>query len=495
MKRRVASTQPFRGLVFIVVLIVVVTGLSSPVFPQRTVAPSRVARELSETFSAAARTAMPAVVSIRIERVVMRATPGMGEAEEATSPLEDFLRRFYGDALPQQRAPQRRLQTGQGSGFIISRDGYILTNNHVVGNVDRMTVTLQDGRTFTDAEVIGTDPDTEVALIKIPGSNFPIVQFGDSDDLEVGDWVLAIGNPFGLASTVTAGIGSATERMVGIAAYENFIQTDAAINPGNSGGPLIDLNGRAVGINTAIFSETGGHMGIGFAIPIGMARQVADQLRRTGRVVRGYLGLYGADLTPEMAEILNLDPQGGVIVAQVEPGSPAAEAGLRRDDVILEVNDEPIQEYIPFRNAVAAMRPGTVLDLLIWRAGRTFERSVTLGERPTARAPAREPRRPEPAPDDTRHTLGVEVRALTQSLAQRFGYQMGEGVLVTSVTPGSPASTAGMQPGDLIVSVNAQTVTSTEQFGRLIRQARQAGRALLLVQRGPASQYVVVNSR
>jgi serine protease Do len=428
--------------------------------------------------------------------VVTPTAPGPEESEEMTSPLEEFFRRFYGDGGPGPRMPQRRLQTGQGSGFLISRDGYILTNNHVVGNVDRMTVQLQDGRTFTDAEVIGTDPDTEVALIKIPGDNYPVVQLGDSDALEVGDWVLAIGSPFGLTSTVTAGIVSATKRSVGITAYENFIQTDAAINPGNSGGPLLDLNGRAVGINTAIFSESGGYMGIGFAIPISMANRVAEQLRKTGRVVRGYVGLYARDMTPEIAEILNLREPNGVIVAQIEPNSPATRAGLRRGDVILKVNGEPIQSYDEFRNAVAAMRPGTTIELLVWRNGKTSERALTLGERPTERGQARRqqpPQEEEQTPQETRQTLGVEVRSLSQSLAQRFGYEPGEGVLVASVAPDSPAGTAGIRPGDLILSVNGRTVTSTGQFATMIRQARPSGRALLLVQRGQASQFVVVN--
>jgi len=490
------SARPGKGPLFAVLLIAVVAGLAAPAFPQATLSSSQVARELSEAFAATAKAAMPAVVSISIEKIITSQMPGLGDSNDMDSPsAEDFLRRFFGAPLPQQRTPQRRLQRGQGSGFLISRDGYILTNNHVVGNVDRMAVTLQDGRTFTDAKVIGTDPDTEVALIKIPGNNFPIVPLGDSDALEVGDWVLAIGNPFGLASTVTAGIVSATKRSVGIAVYENFIQTDAAINPGNSGGPLLDLNGRAVGVNTAIVSESGGYMGIGFAIPINMARQVADQLRKTGRVIRGYLGLYGQDVTPEIARILNLAEPNGVLVAQIEPNSPASRAGLRRGDVILEVNGRPIGSYDTFRNAVALMRPGTTIQLLVWRSGRSSELSLTLGERPSEREQARErpPQEEEQAPQEARQTLGVAVRNLTQGLAQRFGYQPGEGVLVTAVSPESPAAVAGIRPGDLIVSVNGQTMTSTDEFARAIRQARPSGRVLLLVQRGQGSQFVVVN--
>jgi serine protease Do len=433
---------------------------------------------------------MPAVVSIKIEKIVM-AQPGLGDANDVGG-TEDFLRRFFG-VTPQQRA-QRYLEQGQGSGFIISRDGYILTNNHVVGNVDRMTVTLQDGRTFSNAKVIGTDPATEVALIKIEGSNFPVLPLGDSDRLEVGDMVMAIGNPFGLAGTVTVGVISATRRTdIGIALYENFIQTDAAINPGNSGGPLVDLTGRAVGINTAIVSESGGYMGIGFAIPINMARSVADQLRRTGRVVRGYLGFYAQDVTPEIAKSLGLQRAQGAIITQVERGSPADQAGLQPGDVILEMNGNPIENYTEFRTAVAAMRPGTTVQLLVWRDGRTFERNVTLGERPAE--PGQAQHQPQPqqrTPQEARRGLGLEVQNLTRSLAQRFGYQPGEGVIVTAVTPEGPAQTAGIRPGDLIISVNRQPTPSVDRFATAVRGARKSGQVLLLIKRGTASRFVVV---
>jgi serine protease Do len=496
MSRWVRSTRPCKGTALSVLCLAVVVSLPAAVFSQDPVAPSQVARELSQALAATAKSAMPAVVSIKIEKVITRRTPGLGDANDANSPFgEDFLRRFFGGALPQQRSPQRYLERGQGSGFIISRDGYILTNNHVVGNVDRMTVTLQDGRTFTDAKVIGTDPATEVALIKVEGNDFPVLQMGDSDRLEVGNMVMAIGNPFGLTETVTVGVVSAVRRSnVGIAAYENFIQTDAAINPGNSGGPLIDLNSRAVGINTAIVSESGGYMGIGFAIPINMARTVAEQLRRTGKVSRGYLGLYGQDVTAEIAQSLGLKETQGIIVAQVEKSSPAATAGLQPGDVILQMNGQPIGTYDAFRNAIAALPPGSTIQLRISRNGKTSEQPVTLGERP---AEPGQGNQPQPAPEqqtppETKQILGLEVQNLTRNLAQRFGYQPGEGVIVTSVTPEGRADTAGIQPGDLIVSVNRQPVTSVDRFASAIRAARKSGRALLLVRRGPMSRFVVV---
>jgi serine protease Do len=492
MTRLRKNTWPVRSAVLLVLCLILVVGTPSPASAQN-LPPREVARALSQAFAETAQATMPAVVSITIEKVVT-ARPGAGDANDlGGGSAEDFLRRFFGGELPQTRSPRRYLERGQGSGFLISSDGYILTNNHVVGNVDKMTVVLQDGRTFTDAKVIGTDPDSEVALIKIEGHDFPVLPMGDSDRLRIGDIVMAIGNPFGLTETVTVGVVSATKRSVGIAAYESFIQTDAAINPGNSGGPLVNIDGRAIGINTAIVSESGGYMGIGFAIPINMARRIAEQLRSTGRVVRGYLGLYGQDVTPEIAQLLNLPRPQGVLVAQVEPKSPAAEAGIQRGDVILAMNGRNIDSYTTFRDQIAALRPGTRVQLTISREGQTLERTVTLGERPTETARAAP--RPTPTPEEPRQTLGVEVQNLSQGLAQRFGYQMGQGVIVTAVAPESPADAAGIQPGDLITSVNRQPVTSVDEFARAIRQARGAGKALLHVQRRDVSQFVVVTFR
>jgi serine protease Do len=491
MSRKVGSTRPLKGITLPVLLLALVAGLSAPAFSQTAISPPQVARELSEAFAATAKATMPAVVSIKIEKIVT-ARPGFGDSND-TSGSEDFLRRFFG--VPPQERSQRYLERGQGSGFIISRDGYILTNNHVVGNVDRMTVTLQDGRTFTNAKVIGTDPATEVALIKIEGENFPVLPLGDSQRLEVGDMVMAIGNPFGLSGTVTVGVISAVGRTgIGIAAYESFIQTDAAINPGNSGGPLVDLDGRAIGINTAIVSESGGYMGIGFAIPINMARTVADQLRKTGKVIRGYMGFYGQDVTPEIAQSLGLQRPQGAIIAQVERDSPAAEAGLQPGDVVLEMNGNPIENYDAFRNAIAALQPGTAVQLLIWRDGKTLEQTVTLGERPAEPGQAKQQQQPPSprAPQEMRQSLGLDVQNVTRNLAQRFGYQPGEGVIVTAVTPEGPASNAGIRPGDLIVSVNRQPVPSVDRFAAAVRAARKSGQALLLIRRGEASQFVVV---
>ncbi len=450
------------------------------------------AKQLSSAFSAAAKAAMPAVVSIKVEKAV-EVNPIMGWSGQPgyNDPFgqfgDDFLRRFFGERMPQRQPPQKFHQRGQGSGFIISEDGYILTNNHVVGDVDKITVELQDGRVFTDARLIGTDPDSEVALLKLEGHHFPVLPLGDSGKAEIGDWVIAIGNPFGLNETVTVGVISAVGRSnVHIAAYEDFIQTDAAINPGNSGGPLIDLDGRAIGINTAIISESGGYMGIGFAIPINMARTIEEQLKNGGKVTRGYLGLYGQKVTPDMAELLGMKEPVGLVITQVEKGSPADRAGLRVQDVILEVHGRKVESYDAFRNEIAALRPGRQVPFSILRDGKPLQVSVALGERPGTMAQREQPSQ------EPQQTLGLEVQDLTKDLAGRLGYQPREGVVVSAVVPGSPAAEQGIEPGDLIASVDRQNVASADEFAAAVKQSRKNGKVLLLVRRGDAAQFVVV---
>jgi serine protease Do len=310
--------------------------------------------------------------------------------------------------------------------------------------------------------------------------------------MEVGDWVVAVGNPFGLTETVTVGVISALGRSnVHIAAYEDFIQTDAAINPGNSGGPLINLDGQAIGINTAIASESGGYMGIGFAIPINMAQTIAQQLRKTGKVVRGYLGLYGQDVTEDMAKLLNLPKAQGVVVAQVEPGSPAAKAGLREGDVILEVNGKPTETYDAFRNQVAMMKPGDELKLGVSREGKNAQLAVTLGERPSQRQVAKA-KQPPQQQEESQRKLGVQVVDLTPDIAQELGYQKSQGVVVARVMPGGAADEAGLQAGDLIVSINSKPIANTDQFSQAMKSSMGAGKVLMLIKRGEVSQFVVV---
>jgi serine protease Do len=455
---------------------------------------AQAAKELSKAFSAAAKEAVPAVVSIKVEKTIAGPAMGFGGADGFNNPFgqypDDFLRRFFGDRLPQQRSPRKYRQEGQGSGFIISKDGYILTNNHVVGDVDKITVELKDGRTFTDAKLIGTDPDSEVALIKIDGDNFPVLPMGDSGKIEIGDWVIAVGNPFGLSETVTVGVISAVGRNnMHITQYEDFIQTDAAINPGNSGGPLINLDGEVIGINTAIVSQSGGYMGIGFAIPINMARTIGEQLKANGKVSRGYLGLLAKDVDSDMASLLDVKEAAGVIVSMVQSGSPAEKAGLKVNDIILTLNGKKIASYDAFRNEVAMLSPGTKVRLEIQRGGQTVKLTAILADRDTTMAKEKE-EGPATAKEPQR-ALGLQVQDLTADLAERLHYAAGEGVLISAVDPGSPAAEKGIQAGDLILSVNGRAVTSAEEFTAAVKRSKE-GKVLLLVKRGEVSQFVTV---
>ncbi len=448
----------------------------------------KAAKDLSSAFASAAERAMPAVVSIKVEKTINTARVYQGDQQLSIPFDNDLLRQFFGGQMPQMQTPRKYKEQGQGSGFIISKDGYILTNNHVVGDVDKITVELQDGRKFTNAKVIGSDPGTEVALIKIDGDDFPVLPMGDSDKNKIGDWVIAIGNPFGLSETVTVGVISALGRnKVGIANYENFIQTDAAINPGNSGGPLINLDGQAIGINTAIFSESGGYMGIGFAIPIDIARNIEKQLKENGKVIRGYLGVACQDVTPEMAEILGLKNSSGIIVATVEKDSPADKGGLMNQDVILELNGNKVESYDTFRNDIANLKPDSKVKLTISREGKTQNIMVTLTER-TIDGVAKAFNKEQPK---SKAALGIDVQNVTNDIARQLGYKLGEGVVVTSVYPDGPASEAGIETGDLILSVNRQNVNSVDEFDKAINNVKE-NKVLLLVKDENSTQFVVI---
>ena len=480
-----------KSIVIMMISLGLVLSLAGSVVAQ---SGTKSAKELSSAFSTAAKAAMPAVVSIKVEKAVQVNLMEFGSAGGFNDPYglfdDDLLRRFFGDRLPpQQQSPRKHLEQGLGSGFIISKDGYIITNNHVVGDVDTITVELKDGRKFENAKLIGTDPDSEVALIKIDGSDFPVLPMGNSEKIEIGDWVIAIGNPFGLNETVTVGVISAVGRSnVHIVAYEDFIQTDAAINPGNSGGPLINLDGQVIGINTAIFSQSGGYMGIGFAIPINMARAIEEQLKKQGRVIRGYLGILGQDITKDMADLLQLKDGQGVIVAYVEKGSPAEKDGLKSHDILLQMNGKKIESYDSLRNDIAVLPPGSKVKFMVMRDGKTSDIVVTLAERSAEAAQSKQPA----APQQLQETLGIEVQDLTPDIAKQLGYSLGDGVIVASVVPGSPAAQAGIQPGDLIQSVNQVSVTSVEEFDQAMQKSMKNKKVLFLVKREQYSQFVVV---
>jgi serine protease Do len=441
------------------------------------------ARELSNAFRSVARQTVPAVVFITAEKTVESRNPSA-----RNNPFErfgeDFFERFFRWGLPEGQQPRER-QQGAGSGFIISQDGLILTNHHVVGEADRVIVKLNDGREFT-AKTIGTDPPSDVAVIKIDAKDLPVLPLGDSDTMEVGDWVIAAGNPFGLTESITVGVISAKGRSrLGIADFEDFIQTDAAINPGNSGGPLINLQGEAIGVNTAIASRSGGYMGIGFAIPSNMVKAVKDQLVTSGKVVRGYLGVRIQELTKALAQSLRIDTTEGILVADVSKGSPAAQAGLKRGDVILAFNGRPTHDPGQLRNLAAMTAPGTKVPLQILRNNKKQEITVELGELPREQTAARTGEEAQPPAQ-----LGFNVQNLTPELAKQLGSDDTKGVVVAQIDPRSEAYQAGIRRGMVIREVNHQEVNNTQDFRQAVQKAEQDKQLLMLVQSQQATMYI-----
>jgi serine protease Do len=363
-------------------------------------------------------------------------------------PFEEFFKRFFGNN-PQREYKQR----GLGSGFIISEDGYVVTNNHVVEKADDISIILENGDSY-EAKVIGRDPKTDLAVIKFkPEGKLQAVKFGNSDNLRIGEWVIAIGNPFGLGYTVTAGIVSAKGRSLGLGVYDDFIQTDASLNPGNSGGPLFNLKGEVVGVNTAIVARG---QGIGFAIPINMADFVIEQLKEGGKVVRGWLGIYVQKLTPEIASSMNLKEDEGALVSDVTPGSPAEKAGIKRGDVIVEFDGEKIDDVTDLTTLSAVTPPGKEATIKLVRDGKTSEVTVKLGETPEQEA--------KPAEEKSEKMFGITVRELTPQIVQRFNLSVDEGVIISDVERGSAAAEAGVRPGDVVIEVNKKPVKSLKDY-------------------------------
>ncbi len=408
--------------------------------------------------------------------------------------MDEMLRRFFGDQFPGQRMPRRGLemprQEGIGSGVIVSKDGYILTNNHVVDGADEVKVALQDGREFT-AKVIGRDPKTDIAVIKIDGSSLPAVPMADSDKVEVGDVVLAIGNPFGIGETVTSGIVSATGRGAAIGLdYEDFIQTDAAINPGNSGGALVDSEGRLIGINTAILSRSGGNQGIGFAIPVNLARDVMTELVKDGHVTRGYLGVMIQDVNPSLAKEFKLKDNKGALVSDVTPHSPAEKAGFQSGDLILEFNGKKVTDGRHLKLEVARVQPGTTVPVKILRDGSPKTLEVKVKELPGSEQLAKNDNSHS---EDTGTLNGVGVTDMDSGARQQFNLPANvKGVVVTEVDPNSAAAEAGLRPGDVIQEINRKPVQNAEEAVKLTENATDKT-TLLRVWRNGGSRFVVVD--
>jgi serine protease Do len=433
-----------------------------------------------------AKKVKPGVVNISTTKVVK----GGGRVFRHFSPFfrerdpfrdffgEEFWERFFGD-IPQRDYVQRSL----GSGFIIDQEGHIITNNHVIEGASEIKVRLSDEKEFP-AEIVGRDPKTDIALIKIKGAkDLPVVELGDSDKLEIGEWVMAIGNPFGLAHTVTVGIVSAKGRVIGSGPYDDFIQTDASINPGNSGGPLFNIRGEVVGINTAIVASG---QGIGFAIPINMAKEIIPQLKKKGKVTRGGIGVYVQKLTPELAQSFGLEKSKGALVAEVLPGSAAEQAGIRRGDVIVKFNGKDIDEMNELPKIVAATPVGKEVEVVVIREGKPVTLKIKVGELKEEAPPI--------AIEKTQFDLGMSVQEITPELARQLRLRELGGVIVSEVEPGGLADEAGIRRGDIIREINGRPISKLSDYQAVLSKIKKGDIIRILVRRGERSIYLTMRA-
>lgn len=447
------------------------------------------------SFSELVKAVKPAVVNISISGRAGAAARSFGPSEgfPESSPFNEFFEEYFGGRGQQRGLPDTRQGPkfqAVGSGFIVSEDGYVVTNNHVIERGEEIEVILQDGTRYP-ATVRGRDPKTDLALLKVDAdADLPYVTLGSSDDAEVGDWVLAVGNPFGLGGTVTAGIISARGRDIQSGPFDDFLQIDAPINRGNSGGPLFDANGRVIGINTAIYSPSGGSVGIGFAIPSEMAEDVIDQLMANGTVERGWLGVEFQPVNDAVAASLGLDEAQGALVAGVAEDGPADQAGVRVGDVIMSVDGEALDDPKDLPRLVAATPAGTKVAMEVLRGGKTKRLNVRIGqsESEAELAAATQTGEAEPA------RLGVQLSTLTPEIRSRYGMEGKDGVLVTKVQRGSPASRAGIRPGQVITMVGQTAVDSPDEVAEAVQRAAEAGRpsVLLMIEQGNARRFVAV---
>jgi len=444
-----------------------ITSLSAPAYAQSAQRPAGFADVVEKV--------KPAVMSVRVKMGAAPQTSGLSSNENPfgeNSPFEYFFRRF---GRPDQQVPglrgqqpRQRFTTGQGSGFFISADGYAVTNNHVVDKAESVEVTTDDGKIHT-AKVIGTDPRTDLALIKVEGGDFPFVRLADQAP-RVGDWVLAVGNPFGLGGTVTAGIVSARGRDIGAGPYDDFIQIDAPVNKGNSGGPTFDVDGNVIGVNTAIFSPSGGSVGIAFAIPSDTVKTVVAQLKDTGQVTRGWIGVQIQPVTADIADSIGLKQAQGALVAEPQEGSPAAKAGIKAGDVIVSVNGESVRDARTLARRISSLAPGASVKLGVFRNGKEEQLSLTLGELPKERQ-AR-------ASTEDREVPGSDLPRLGLSLAPGTG---GQGVVVTAVDPDGAAAAHGFKTGDVILDVGGRAVNAPADVRKAMNDAKSAGRRTVLM--------------
>jgi serine protease Do len=468
-------------IVMCLLLLIILEGVALPAAPPfwTTLEPSKVKKAVpltNETVADLVEKFKPAVVNISVTEVVKSGgvPPGFNVPGGDENPFREFWRRFFGN-----QEPREFKRKGLGSGFIINKEGYIVTNNHVVQKAKDITVIL-DNKEQYPAKIIGTDPKIDVALIKIDAKRDLIsVPLGNSDNLREGEAVIAIGNPFGLAETVTSGIVSAKGRAIGAGPYDDFIQTDASINPGNSGGPLMNFHGEVVGINTAIVAAG---QGIGFAVPINMAKDILLQLKEKGRVTRGWLGVSIQEITPELAKSFGLPGEKGALVSDIVPGGPAEAAGFRRGDVILEMNGRAVKDYHELPRMVASMSPGEKVAFKALREGKEITISAVVGE-------MKEEETIKTA-ETVENRLGISLQPVTPEIAADLGMKKAEGLVVTSVDPDGLAGETGIQRGDVILEVERRTVNTAREFSEAVRLADKS--ILLLIYRNGATFYASV---
>jgi serine protease Do len=436
------------------------------------------------SFAPVVKKVLPSVVTITSSRVVKTGFPG---GDDGIPPM---FRQFFGDqgdGNGQSRRPRQQREQGLGSGVIVSPNGYILTNNHVVDHATTVTVIMPDRHEY-NARVVGTDPKTDIAVLKVDAGSLEPITIGDSDKVQVGDYVLAVGNPFGVGKTVTMGIVSATGRAnLGIEDYEDFIQTDASINPGNSGGALVNDRGELIGINTAILANgSEGNQGIGFAVPVSVARNVMDQIVNHGKVTRAYLGVMAQEVTPSIAKAFHETEVRGALIGDVTPNSPAQKAGLEKGDIILDINGKPVNNSAELRMHVSLMAPGTKVDVKVFRGGAEKTLPLTLAEMPTETARTEQP---ESSSEDAME--GITVENVTAQAARQLRLPAtASGVVVTNVDPASKAADSGLRRGDVIQEVNHKPVRNTADFESAMRNAKEA--TLLLVNRQGSTMYLAV---
>ncbi len=432
-------------------------------------------KEMSKEFADIAKNALPSVVSVRTQ--YSQKSQSMDDTNQPFGAFpDDFFERFFGFPMPEQKGPRR----GQGSGFVVASDGFILTNNHVVREAEQITVSFTDGREFP-AKVIGTDPNTDVALLKIEATDLPFLTLGNSDNLDIGEWVMAVGSPLRLQGTVTVGVVSAKGRSdLDIAQVEQFIQTDAAINMGNSGGCLLDMDGKVVGMNTAIATNNGGYMGIGFAIPSNILTHVTKQLKEFGHVTRGYLGVALQRIDAKLASAFNLDRSEGALVAEVVKDSPADKAGLKSGDIVLKLNGKTVENVGALRSAIALMSPDEKVSLSIIRNKQPMDITAVIGTHPEN----------ELGINDIQSKLGMVLSDITPELAQQLGVEAGQGIIIKNVDPTSPAQEAGLRRGQIILSVDQKPVNTTEDFYRVMKEAGSKKHVLLQVRAGQVVRYI-----